>query len=132
MSKTTKIGHPVILALHSGELIGQMNKRIAEKNGIPLDRNVRPTVHTLHVTKQGKEFMKSVDGIAISKDEGLKLLDLAVNKGFTVDDLKIIRANPKDYNFAFVRDGSKDDEGKWQSFGSLYVTEAPVQSWQLP
>lgn len=130
MSK--KIGHPTILALNSGDLIGTMNKRIAEKNGVPLDRNVRPTVHTLHITRQGKEFMKSLDGVEISQEEGLKLLDLAVNKGIQVDDLKVIKANPKDYNYAFVRDGHRDDEGKWHSFGSLYVSEAPVQSWQLP
>lgn len=127
-----KIKHPTILALNSGELITEMNLRISEKNGVPLDRNVRPTVHTLHVTRAGKEFMKSVDGVAISQKDGLNLLNLAVNKGFTVDDLKIIRANPKDYNYAFIRDGKKDDAGQWHSFGSLYVTEAPVQHWELP
>jgi len=131
MSKA-KIAHPTILALHSGDLIGTMNKRIAEKNGIPLDRSVRPTVHTLHVTKASKEFMKSLDGIVVSKEEGLKLLDLAVNKGYQIDDLKLIKEAPEGYNFAYVRDGHRDDEGKWQSFGSLYVSEAPIQHWELP
>lgn len=132
MSKITKIGHPTILALHSGDIISSMNKRIAEKNGVPLDRSVRPTVHTLQVTRAGKEYMKSLDGVVVSQEEGLKLLDLAVNKGIQVDDLKTIKENPKEYNYAFVRDISRDDEGKTHSFGSLYVSEAAVQTWALP
>lgn len=131
MSKE-KIGHPTILALNSGDLIGQMNTRIAEKNGVPLDRNLRPTVHTLHVTRQGKEYMKSLDGVVLTQEDGLKLLELAVNKGIQVDDLKLIKADPKAYNYAYVRDGHRDDEGKFHSFGSLYVSEAAVQSWELP
>ena len=130
MSKNL-IKHPAILALNSGTLITEMNLRIAEKNGIPLDRQVRPQVHTLRETRQGKQYMKSCDGVVISQEEGIKILDLAVNKGFQIDDLKIIKEHPDAYNFGYIRDGKRDDEGKFHSFGSLYVSKAAILHWEL-
>jgi len=130
MSK--KIAHPAILALNSGDLITEMNKRIAEKNGVPLDRQLRPQVHTLRETRQGKQYMKSCDGVVISQEEGVKILEeLAVNKGFQVDDLKLIKTDPKAYKYAYIRDGKYDDEHKFHSFGSLYVSQGEVLHWEL-
>lgn len=126
-----KIGNPIILALNSGDLITEMNLRIAEKDGVPLDRDLKPQVHTLNKTRKGKEYMKSLDGVVVSQEEGIKILDLAVNKGYQVDDLELIKADPKAYHYAYVRSGKKDDEGKWNSFGSLYVSEAAVGHWEL-
>lgn len=131
MSKVAKIGNPIVLALNSGTMIQEMNLRIAERDGIPLDRDLKPQVHTLNKTRKGKEYMKSLDGVVVSQEEGIKLLDLAVNKGFQVDDLKLIKADPKAYNYSYVRSGRKDDEGKWNSFGSLYVSEAAIGHWEL-
>ena len=126
-----KIKNPTILALNSGDLITEMNLRISERNGTPLDRDLKPQVHTLNVTRKGKHYMKSLDGVPITQKEGIALLDLAVNKGFQVENLAIIKADPKAYRFAYVRDGHKDDEGKYHSFGSLYVSETAIQHWEL-
>lgn len=127
------LGFPVILALKTGDIIQEMNKRINEREGIVIHRDIHPTVHCLKKNRMGKEYYQSNDGIVIDQETALQLLGLATEKGISGEDVKTIRSDPKKYNYAFVRvRGKRNDEGQTPTFGSLYVVpeKQDISHWE--
>lgn len=117
------LGFPVILSLKSGDPIQTMNDRISlGDNGVPVHRDIHPTVHCLRRNRLGKEYMVSFDGVVIDQEAALQLLGLTTEGGVSEDDVKTVKANPKKYNYAYVRvPGKRNDAGQRPTFGSLYV-----------
>lgn len=128
------LGSPVILALKSGDIIGQMNDRINMLDGAPIHRDIHPTVHCLRHNRMGKEYMSSLDGIVIDQETALQLLGLTTEEGVSGEDVKTVKANVKKLNFAYVRvPGKRNDSGSRPTFGSLYVTNADqdIAHWEF-
>ena len=138
MSKTTieLLKNPVILALRTGDIIKEMNLRITDPNGIPIHKDIHPTVHCRKHNRMGKEFMSSFDGVIIDQETALQLLGLTSEEGVSGEDVKAVKANPKKYSYAYVRvPGKKNDVGFRPTFGSLYCVpdgQEDIDSWTDP
>lgn len=138
MPKTTIdiLKNPVILALKTGDIIKEMNARITEPNGVPIHKDIHPTVHCRKHNRMGKEYMSSFDGVIIDQETALQLLGLTSEEGVSGEDVKAVKAHVKKYNYAYVRVPGKMNDAKFRpTFGSLYCSPAnqsDIDSWTDP